>query len=87
MTAVVKEFDVKGDPRKRFTIPGASFEHYRAMLFSDGHIELYPRILADPTISLATLERMDEVMEKLAQGRVGQPMDAAAMLKLVEDDE
>jgi hypothetical protein len=87
MAAVVKEFEVKRDPRKRFTIQAASFEHYHGKVFSDGHIELYPRVLADPTISLATLERMDEVMENLAQGRVGQPMDAAAMLKLVEDDE
>lgn len=87
MSAVVKEFDVKRDPRKRFTIHAASFEHYHAKLFSDGHIELYPRILADPTISLATLEQMDEVMANFAKGRVGKPMDSTAMLKLVEKDE
>jgi hypothetical protein len=87
MSAVVKEFDIKRDPRKRFTIHAASFEHYHAKLFSDGHIELYPRILADPTISLTTLERMDEVMEKFTQGRVGKPIDPAAMLALIEDDE
>jgi hypothetical protein len=87
MSAVVKEFDVKRDPRKRFTIHAASFEHYHAKLFSDGHIELYPRILADPTISLATLEQMDEVMANFAKGRVGKPMDSAAMLELIEQDE
>ncbi len=87
MSTVIKEFDVRRDPRKRFTIQPAAFEHYHAKLFSDGHIELYPRVLADPTVSLATLDQMDEAMENFAKGRVGKSLDWAAMLKLVEQDE
>ena len=87
MTTIVEKFLVTPDLRKRFTIRGAAYEHYLVSLFSDGHIELYPRVLADPTIAAQTLKRMDEVMEQFARGHVGKAMDAAEMLKLVEADE
>jgi hypothetical protein len=87
MSAIITEFDVKRDPRKRFTIAEATFEHYHAQIFDDGHIELHPRILVDPTISLGTLERMDDVMEHFARGHVGPRLDAAAMAQLAQVDE
>ena len=79
--AVIAEMDVKKDSRNRITLPaGAAFEHYHVKAFDDGHIELYPRVLADPFISLRTLEMMDHAMAYSAQGEAGESVDADALL-------
>ena len=53
---VLAEMDVKKDARNRITLPAtAGFEHYHVKAFEDGHIELYPRVLADPLISMRPL--------------------------------
>lgn len=81
MAAVIIEMDVKKDARNRITLPAeAEFEHYHVRTFDDGHLELYPRVLADPTISLRTLAMMDHSMARLAQGNVSDPVDADALL-------
>jgi hypothetical protein len=83
--AVIAEMDVKKDSRNRITLPaGAEFEHYHMKAFEDGHIELYPRVLADPYISLRTLEMMDDAMAHIAQGDAGESVDAHALLASLE---
>ena len=84
---VIAEMDVKKDARNRITLPPqANFEHYHVKAFDDGHFELYPRVLADPMISLRTLHMMDAAMANLAQGAVGDPVDPDALLAALGDD-
>lgn len=85
---VIAELDVKKDSRNRITLPAsAEFEHYHVKAFEDGHIELYPRVLADPLISVRTLEMMDHAMARLAQNEAGAPVDPDAILERLETPE
>lgn len=54
--------------------------------FEDGHIELYPRILTDPLISMRTLDMMDAAMANLASGVVGGTVDPDAMLNALTEE-
>lgn len=87
MGTVVTEFDVKKDERNRITLKSAAYEHYHAKVFDDGHIEFYPQVLTDATISVKTVAMMDRAMENFAKHRVGSPMDADAMIDLLEDED
>ncbi len=87
MSTIISEFDVKRDERKRFTIREAQFEHYHVRVFDDGHLELYPRILSDATLSLRTLEMMDSAMGNARAGRVGAPLDIAALEALADAED
>ncbi len=82
---VIAELDVKKDARNRVTLPaGSTFAHYLVRLFEDGHVEMYPRVLADPTVSLRTLRDMDAAMANLAAGKSGAPVDATALLAALD---
>jgi hypothetical protein len=84
---VVAEMDVKKESRNRITLPAvAEFDHYHVVVFDDGHIELYPRVLVDPTISLRTLQMMDNAMDNLSQGVVGPVADPDALLAALGED-
>jgi hypothetical protein len=84
---VLAEMDVKKDARNRITLPAtAGFEHYHVKAFEDGHIELYPRVLADPLISMRTLDMMDAAMTNLASGVVGGTVDPDAMLNALNEE-
>ena len=79
--AVIAEMDVKKDARNRITLPAdTGFEHYHVKSYDDGRIELYPRVLADPIISLRTLQMMDSAMANFTRGTVGEPVDPDALL-------
>ena len=87
--AVIAELDVKKDARNRVTLPASStFAHYLVRVFEDGHVEMYPRVLADPTVSLRTLRDMDASMAHMAAGKAagkaGAPVDAAALLEALD---
>lgn len=77
---VIAELDVKKDARNRVTLPMAEFEHYHLMAFDDGHLELYPRVLKDPLISMRTLAMMESAMANFKQGIVGEVVDPDALL-------
>lgn len=87
---VIAETDVKKDSRNRVVLPVVAgftgFEIYHVKTFDDGHIELYPRVLADPTISLHTLAMMDSAMANFAEGHVSDPVDADALLAALGED-
>ena len=85
MGAVVTEFDVKKDERNRVTLRDAAYDYYHAKVFDDGHIEFYPQVLASASVSVRTVEAMDRAMGNFAKGRVGAPMNAGAMLELLEE--
>ena len=83
---VIAEMELKKDARNRVTLPADEYERYYAKKFDDGHIELYPRIVVDPTISRRALAMMDRSMANFAQGSVGEPVDADALLAALGDD-
>lgn len=87
MTTLMSEFDVRRDDRKRFTISQATYEHYRVRVFDDGHLEMYPQVLSDATISLATLSVIDRSMKNLRSRRVGEPLDIAALEALADAED
>jgi hypothetical protein len=77
---VVAEYDAKKDSRGRVTLKETAYEHYHVVAYEDGRLELFPRMLVDPTISRATLADIDLAMQHLREGRTGSVMDPAAML-------
>ena len=82
---VVAEMDIKKDARNRVTLPSSiPYEHFHLVQHDDGRIELYPRVLVDPTVSLRTLREMDEAMANVAAGTVGEPLDVAALEALAD---
>jgi len=83
---IITELDVKKDERNRVTLKSAAYDYYHAKVFDDGHIEFYPKVLADATVSLRSLEMMDRAMANFAGGHVGRPMDVSAMLDLAGRD-
>jgi hypothetical protein len=83
--SVIAELDVKKDARNRITLPAtAVFEHYHVKTFEDGHIELYPRVLADPLISMRTLDMLDDAMAHFGKGATGAKIDPDAMLNALD---
>lgn len=82
MSAVAKQYDTKIDSKNRFTIRGSKFDYYHVTEFNDGHIELVPRVLVDPTvISRNTLNMMDKSVENLKNGKISDPVDFSKYLE------
>ena len=87
MGTVVAEFDVKKDERNRVTLKSVPFDYYHAKVFDDGHIEFYPQILADASLSGRTLSMMDSAMANLSRGKVGLALDPHEILGATDDEE
>lgn len=84
MSAVARQYDTKVDSKNRFTIRGSKFDYYHVTEFNDGHIELVPRVLVDPTvISRNTLNMMDKSVENLKNGNASDLVDFS---KYLEDE-
>lgn len=82
MSSIIKQYDTKIDSKNRFTIRGANFDYYHVTEFNDGHIELVPRVLVDPSvISKNTLNMMDKSVENLKDGKVSDPVDFSKYLE------
>jgi hypothetical protein len=83
---VITETEVKKDARNRITLPAeATFDHYLVKTFADGHIELRPRAIYDPTISLFTLQMIDEAVANMKLGLVGPPVDFDEVDRLLDN--
>lgn len=87
MGSVVAEFDVKKDERNRVTLKSVAFDYYHAKVFDDGHIEFYPQVLADASISVRTLAMMDSAMTNLARGKTGPPLNPRDILGAADEEE
>jgi hypothetical protein len=76
LSTLIKEYEAKLDIKKRFTLRGAKFNYYKVKVYSDGHIELEPRVLV-PTdnISKKTLSMMDKSIKNLKDKKVSDPID------------
>lgn len=76
MDVAVKEYDAKMDAKKRITLRGSAYEYYHVMEYSNGRIELEPRVLVEPfEISPNTLNMVDKAMENLKKGIASEPID------------
>ena len=76
----VSEYDAKIDTKKRLTLRGAKYDHYRVKEFKDGHIVLEPQVLVKPfEVSGRTLRMMDSSMANLKKGVVGPAVDTKAL--------
>ncbi len=80
MGSVVAEYDVKKDERNRVTLKAVQFDYYHAKVFDDGHIEFYPQVLADASLSVRTLAMMDKAMSNVSRGIVGTRMNPKDIL-------
>lgn len=87
MGTVVAEFDVKKDERNRVTLKSVPFDYYHAKVFDDGHIEFYPQVLADASLSVRTLSMMDSAMANLSRGKAGSALDPHDILGVGDDEE
>lgn len=75
----IAEYDTKLDDRGRLTIKGVEFQHFRVKVFEDSHVEIYPRMLVDPTVSRRTLAMMDQAMSAMAAGEELEEADPAML--------
>lgn len=87
MGTVVAEFDVKKDERNRVTLKSVPFDYYHAKVFDDGHIEFYPQVLANASLSARTLTMMDSAMANVSRGKVSPPLNPRDILGAAADEE
>ncbi len=84
--SIIAEYDVKKDERNRVTLKGGKFDYYHAKVFDDGHIEFYPQVLTDASLSLRTLSMMDSAMDNLSRGLTGATLDPRDILDPSEEE-
>ncbi|SET54373.1 hypothetical protein SAMN04487771_10246 [[Clostridium] aminophilum] len=72
----VKSYNVHLDSKKRITLRGAIYQYYNVKEYENGCIMLEPRELTVPeTISVQTLEDMDNAIRNFKSGKVSDPID------------
>jgi len=74
--AVTQEYDAKLDSKKRLTIRGGKYDHYKVVEFENGDVLLKPQILLNvDEISEHTLQMITSSMENFKKGKVSEPVD------------
>ena len=75
-TAVLKEYDVHLDSKRRVTLRGTVNDYYAVRLFSDGTVVMEPRVLTHPAnVSAKVLRMMDRAVRNLKEGKVSPAID------------
>ena len=75
-TAVLKEYDVHLDSKRRVTLRGTTNDYYAVRLFSDGTVVMEPRVLTHPAnVSTKVLRMMDKAVANLKRGNVSPAVD------------
>ncbi len=87
MTSVVAEYDVKKDERNRVTLKNLAFDYYHAKVFDDGHIEFYPQVLANVSLSVRTLAMMDSAMANIGRRKAGAALNPKDVLNITGDED
>jgi hypothetical protein len=73
---VMKEYDAKLDNKKRLTIRGAKYDHYKVRELSGGKIELSPQVLIEADhLSENTFKMLEKSVANLKKGKVSEPID------------
>ncbi len=87
MSTVVSEYDVKKDERNRVTLKNLAFDYYHAKVFDDGHIEFYPQVLTEASISVRTLAMMDSAMANIGRRKAGRALNPRDVLDITGDED
>lgn len=84
-----KIYQTRLDEKKRLVIRNPQYTYYEVREFTDGHIELLPRVLASPddVFSARTVKMMDTAVSHLNQGIVSSPVDTSLLFSLLDADE
>ena len=84
-----KIYQTRLDEKKRLVIRNPQYTYYEVREFTDGHIELLPRVLASPddVLSARTVKMMDTAVSHLNQGIVSSPVDTSLLFSLLDADE
>ena len=64
-----------------------AFDYYHAKVFDDGHIEFYPQVLTDASISVRTLAMMDSAMANIGRRKAGQVLNPRDVLDITGDED
>ncbi|MDZ7725694.1 MAG: hypothetical protein U5R06_23430 [candidate division KSB1 bacterium] len=73
---IVKEYEAKLDNKKRLTIRGAKYNHYKVRELSDGKIELSPQVLIETDeLSEKSLRMIETSVVNFKMGKVSEPID------------
>jgi hypothetical protein len=85
---LLKEYDATLDTKHRITVRNAPkiYKNYHVRVYTDGRIQMEPRILIDPKfISKRTLRMMDSAMKNISKGIVSGPVNTEEMRKVADD--
>lgn len=75
-TRIIKEYDAKLDSKKRLTIRGTKFEHYKVQVTASGTLILKPQVLVDlDSISENTLKMIEKSVKSFKKGKASKPID------------
>jgi len=73
--SIIKKYEAKLDSKHRITIRESEYQYFQVTQYSDGHLELLPRVLVDPKeISSTTLKMMDKSVENLRNEKLSKPI-------------
>jgi len=86
---IIQEYDTKLDNKRRCVIRGAdSFDRYHVKVFSNGKIEMTPRVLVNPEeLSENTLRMIYSSVKNLKKGKVGTAVDFDKLRPYLDDEE
>jgi len=77
--AVVEDYDVAADAKKRISLRNAKTKYFHVKAFSNGCFLLEPRVLVSPeAISARSLKMLDKSVANLKKGLVSAPIDLSA---------
>lgn len=80
--AVVEDYDVAADAKKRISLRGARTKYFHVKAFSNGCYLLEPRVLVPPqAISTRSLKMLDKSVVNLRKGLASTPIDLTAFIE------
>jgi DNA-binding transcriptional regulator/RsmH inhibitor MraZ len=75
-STVLKEYTAKLDSKRRLTIRGSKFDHYKVLVHKNGQIVLKPQLVVDvEAMPSKTLKMIEQSMENFKNGKVYGPID------------
>lgn len=84
---LLKEYDTTLDTKHRITVRSVPklYKNYHVRIYTDGRIQMEPRILVDPKfISKRSLRMMDSAMKNISKGIVSGPVDTEEMRNVAD---
>jgi len=81
--AVVEDYDVAADAKRRISLRGAKTKYFHVKALSNGCFYLEPRVLVPPqAVSARTLKMLEKSAANLKRGLASAPIDLTAFGKL-----